>query len=228
MTEIIYTDRTKHEDDGCDYTAVILWQMNAGARARSRSAYVPPPRPVQVVKPRVATKATAKAKKATPETSATRFRKTHTAVVIRSDGQHTVKIRETATVWTAGSKENYDKKTGHRVGTRGRCRMLLETITPIESAKTPADEPKDGDLSAQKLVALMKGKTLSYQAILAAIAKHHPGVKMSLQQLQRRVFGMMKSNYVGITRHDDMPVPHFTLTSVDPRFYVHSEKNTRA
>jgi hypothetical protein len=52
MTAIIYVDRTKHADDGCDWTNVILWHMNAGARARSRSVFIPAPRPIQVVKPR--------------------------------------------------------------------------------------------------------------------------------------------------------------------------------
>jgi hypothetical protein len=47
--------------------------------------------------------------------------------------EKTVKLRETATVWTSGSKENYDKKTGYRVGITSRCRLLLDTIKPIEN-----------------------------------------------------------------------------------------------
>lgn len=74
----------------------------------------------------------------------------------------------------------------------------------------------------------MKGKTLSYQGIMAAIKKYHPDIKITLEQLQKRVFALCMSNFVGIERHDDMPVTHFTLKSVDPRFYVHSEKNMRA
>lgn len=31
-----------------------------------------------------------------------------------------------------------------------------------------------------------------------------------------------------IARHDDMPVVHFTLNSVDPRYYIESAKNKRA
>jgi hypothetical protein len=41
MTAIIYVDRTKYADDGCDWTHVIVWHMKAGARARSRSVFVP-------------------------------------------------------------------------------------------------------------------------------------------------------------------------------------------
>lgn len=223
---IIFADRSKQVDDGCDYTNVILWQMNAGARARSRSVYVPPPRPVQVVGPRVTEQK--KPKKIVEKMSSGPVRKTHTGVVIKSTGQQTVRLRETATTWTAGSKENYDKFTGHRIGTRGRCRLLLETIKPITTSEPKTSEESGGILSAQKLVALMKGKTLSYQAIMAAITKYHPDVKISLPQLQKRVFGMMQSNLVGITRHDDMPVTHFTLTSVDPRFYTYSEISTKA
>ena len=200
--------------------------MNAGARARSRSAYVPPPRPVQVVAPRITEQK--KPKKSVEKTPSGPVRKTHTGVVIKSTGQQTVSLRETATVWTSGSKENYDKQTGHRVGTRGRCRLLLETIKPIEN--TTADKPASGtqSLTAQQLVAVMKGKTLTYQAILASVRKHYPDAKITMDQLQRRVFAMVMSSYVGMTRHDDMPVTHFTLTSVDPRFYTHSEKNANS
>ncbi|QOV71414.1 hypothetical protein [Citrobacter sp. BDA59-3] len=45
MTAIIYIDRTKYADDGCDWTHVIVWHMKAGARARSRSVLVPAPPP---------------------------------------------------------------------------------------------------------------------------------------------------------------------------------------
>lgn len=77
-------------------------------------------------------------------------------------------------------------------------------------------------------MAIMKGKTLSYQGIMSAIKKYYPDIKITLDQLQKRVFALCMSNFVGIERHDDMPVTHFTLKSVDPRFYVHSEKNMRA
>jgi hypothetical protein len=40
MTAIIYVDRTKYADDGCDWTHVIVWHMKAGARARNRSVFV--------------------------------------------------------------------------------------------------------------------------------------------------------------------------------------------
>jgi hypothetical protein len=70
-----------------------------------------------------------------------------------------VRLHETATVWSANGNENYDKKTGLRIGAPGRCRLLLETIKPIE--KNPdktTDEGFGGELSAQALVAIMKEK----------------------------------------------------------------------
>ena len=109
--------------------------------------------------------------------------------------------------------------SGQRVGSIGRHRLLLESIKPLNST---IDE-----VSAHQLVALMKGKTLSYQNILSAIKKHHPDAEITLRDLQKRISTMLASNHVGIIRHDDMPVPHFTLTSVDPRYYANSEK-TRA
>ena len=224
MTDLIYP-KVPATDDACDWTNVIIWRMNAGARARSRSVFVPCPRPVPVpgLTPREAV-----GKKITRKVSAAHsFAKTHTATVIYSGGEKTVRVRETATVWTSGSKENYDKLTGHRVGTRGRCRLLLETLKPIDkSADIVLLDPRE--LSAQSMVAIMKGKTLSYQGILSAIKKYHPDINITLNHVHKRVQGMLGSNYVGIERHDDMPVTHFTLTSVDPRFYTHSEKNTRA
>lgn len=158
MTDLIYP-KTSHIDDGCDWTKVIIWRMNAGARARSRACYVPAPRPIQVNPP----KATLKRKKS--------------------------------------------------AATAGRVSKTEKTA---------------GELSAQKLVAIMKGKTLSYQGIMSAIKKYHPDIKINLEQLQKRVFALCMSNLVGIVRHDDMPVTHFTLKSVDPRFYIHSEKNMGA
>ena len=73
----------------------------------------------------------------------------------------------------------------------------------------------------------MKGKTLSYQTILAQLQKHYPECQVTIKEIQDRVFSMFNSNYVGITRHDDTPVVHFTLNSVDPRYYVESAKNKR-
>ena len=54
-------------------------------------------------------------------------------------------------------------------------------------------------------MAIMKGKTLSYQGIMSAIKKYYPDIKISLDQLQKRVFALCMSNFVGIERHDDMP-----------------------
>ncbi|MCY3125381.1 hypothetical protein ECE26_12135, partial [Acinetobacter baumannii] len=107
----------------------------------------------------------------------------------------------------------------------GRHRLVLESIRPLRAS----DEQQDaGSVTAQQLVAVMKGKTLSYQGILALIQKHYPDCQVTIKELHDRVFGMFMSNYVGITRHDDMPVVHFTLNSVDPRYYIESAKNKRA
>ena len=232
MTDIIYVDRTKHADDGCDWTNVILWQMNSGARACSRSVFIPAPRPIQVVKPRGAALAKNKKTVSAPAAKNGRTIKTHTGTVIRARGELVVRLHETATVWSANGNENYDKKTGLRIGAPGRCRLLLETIKPIEKKTDRTTDAEvgypEGELSAQALVALMKGKTLSYQAILNSIKKHHPGNTMTMVQLQNRIKSMSGSKYVGLTRHDDMPVTHFTLNSVDPRFYALSSKNLRA
>lgn len=226
MTDLIYP-KLAIVDDACDWTNVILWRMNAGARARSRSIYVSCPRPVPV--PGLTARVTPTAKKAKPVAlTPRRFGKTHTGTVISSGGEKTVKLRETATAWTSGSKENYDKKTGYRIGIISRCRLLLDSIKPIETSSKPDVQPKHNELPAAQLVAIMKGKTLSYQGIMSAIKKFHPDIKITLEQLQKRVFALCMSNLVGIERHDDMPVTHFTLKSVDPRFYVHSEKNMRA
>lgn len=226
MTDLIYP-KVATDDDACDWTNVIIWRMNAGARARSRSVYVPCPRPVPV--PGLTARVAKKIKKTKPvETNPRCFSKTHTGTVIYSGGEKTVKLRETATVWTSGSKENYDKKTGYRVGITSRCRLLLDTIKPIENPAESQLPQKSSELPAEHLVAIMKGKTLSYQGIMSAIKKYYPDIKISLDQLQKRVFALCMSNFVGIERHDDMPVTHFTLKSVDPRFYVHSEKNMRA
>ena len=225
MTDLLYA-KTTGADDGCDWSPVIIWRMNAGARARNRACYVPAPRPIQVNP----VYRVAKPKKAPVQAVNTsgRWLKTHIATMITAKGEKTVRIRETATVWSAGSKENFDKLTGQRVGAPGRCRLLLDSITPIARKAKSAPEKDAGELSAQKLVALMKGKTLSYQGILTAIKKYHPDINITIDQLHKRIWGMVQSKYVGIERHDDMPVTHFTLKSVDPRFYAHSEKNVRA
>lgn len=142
-------------DDGCDYTSLIVWRMNAGARARSGAGFVMPPVPQQVVPPLC--------------------KKT----VTRSSKPKPTKRRSTDT--------------------------------------TPADV----------LVSVMFGKTLTYRGILAALAKLHPECSLTLRQLQMRVFSMIESRYVGITRHDDMPVTHYTLYSIDPRFYTLSAAQKR-
>ncbi|GKX48004.1 hypothetical protein [Pectobacterium carotovorum] len=52
-TDVIYA-RPFMTDDGCDHTTRIIWTMNANARARTRSPYVPAPAPRQVVSPKFA------------------------------------------------------------------------------------------------------------------------------------------------------------------------------
>ncbi|MBJ3816673.1 hypothetical protein F9C28_17580 [Shimwellia pseudoproteus] len=224
MTDLYFAKSVK-PDDGCDWTSVIIWRMNAIARARSRACFVPPPQPVRVCdvtppQPR----AVARKQQAVPLTAAGQLQKTHTGTVIYAGGEKRVQIRETATVWTAGPTENYDKLTGHRVGTRGHCRLLLESIRPIENSTR---ERHGGELSAQQLVALIQGKTLSYQGIMAAVKKQHPDVIITLEQIRKRLWGMQQSAFIDIERHDDMPVTYFTLNSVDPRFYPWSARNAR-
>ena len=209
-------------DDGCDWTAVIIWRMNAGARARSRSCFVPSPRPMLVTK--ITPAPERKPRRMAMIKPSERMQKTHTATVIYSGGEKTVRIRETATVWSAGSKENYDKVTGFRIGSAGHRRILLDTIKPIEQKP---DAKPSGELTSQKLIALMKGRTLSYQGILMAVNKYHPDINITLDQIHKKVFGLLQSRFIGIERNDDLPVTHFTLNSVDPQFYAWSKKNVR-
>lgn len=216
MTTNLNYPKPVNPDDGCNWLPVILWRMNAGARARSRSVFVAAPRPVPV--PGVTPQKPVKHEAAAPAVSGRR-RKTHSGTVIYSKGEKTVRLSEGATVWSAGPTEHFDKKTVQRAGSIGRHRLVLESIKPLNNTIE--------EVSAQQLVALMKGKKLSYQNILSAIKKHHPGAEITLRDLQKRIATMLASNHVGIIRHDDMPAPYFTLTSVDPRYYANSEK-TRA
>ncbi|BEO27459.1 TPA: hypothetical protein ACGD7V_003713 [Serratia marcescens] len=59
-TELIFAKKPGAEviDDGCDHTALIIWRMNANARARTGSTFVLPPVPEQVVPPKYAKTAT--------------------------------------------------------------------------------------------------------------------------------------------------------------------------
>lgn len=220
MTNLHFAKSVK-PDDGCDWTAVILWRMSAIARARSSACFVPAPRPVRVceITPPPNTTAGALARKPPQH-----CRKTHTATVIYPGGERRVQIRETATVWTASATENYDKITGYRAGNRGYCRLVLESIRPLEPHTAPRP---GGELSAQALVALMQGNTLSYQGILSAVKKHHPDITISLSQIRKRVWGMLQSDFIDMECHDDLPVTRFTLLSVDPRFYTWSARNMR-
>lgn len=143
-------------DDACDWTPVIIWRMNAGARARSCSAFEPCPRPAPV-------------------------------------------LGLTPKVKPAKAVKNKTRK-------------------PVEKVKT-------AKLSAPQLVAIMKGRKLSYHGILTAIEKHHPDINITAHQLRKRVACMLSSNLVGIIQHDDTPIPYFTLQSVDPKFYSLSTQN---
>jgi|GEM_PF-439786 hypothetical protein len=225
MTDLIYA-KTASTDDCCDWTDVIIWRMNAGARARSCSVYVPCPRPVPVpgLTPRIIVKQNVEQTVA----SSACLGKTHYGIVITSKGEKTVQLRETATVWTAGRSENYDKLTGKRIGNNGRCRLLLGSIKPMVLTNLAENKGVTEELSAQKLVALMKGKTLSSHGVLAAIKKYHPDIKINLDQLNKRIKSLVQSKFVGIECHDDTPITHYSLISVDPRFYVLSESNMRA
>jgi hypothetical protein len=49
--DVTYPNRANLNDDGRDYTSLIIWRMNAGARARSRACFLPPPVPPVVAKP---------------------------------------------------------------------------------------------------------------------------------------------------------------------------------
>ncbi|WP_312315342.1 hypothetical protein [Atlantibacter sp.] len=58
--------------------------------------------------------------------------KTHTGIVITSEGEKTVRLNETATTWSAGKNEYYYKDTGKRGGAAGvRRRLVLTSIKPI-------------------------------------------------------------------------------------------------
>ncbi|EPH0462874.1 hypothetical protein MMB85_001665 [Klebsiella quasipneumoniae] len=222
MTTNLNYPKPVKPDDGCNWLPVILWRMNAGARARSRSVFVAAPRPAPV--PGITPQKPIKREIIAPTVSGRR-RKTHIGTVIYSRGEKSVRLSEGATVWSAGSNVHFDKKTGQRVGSIGRHRLVLESIRPLQASDAQQDA---GSVTAQQLVSVMKGKTLSYQGILALIQKHYPDCQVTIKELHDRVFGMFTSNYVGITRHDDMPVVHFTLNSVDPRYYIESAKNKRA
>lgn len=226
MTELIYVDRTKFADDGCDWTPAILWQMNAGARARSRAVYVPAPRLVQVAEPSAPMIRRAPVPVIPSDNNQENVTKTHVGIVIHTRGERIVRLHETATAWSVSGQENYDKRNGTRIGASGASCLMLETIKPVEN-KT-VEEPKgDAELPAQALVAIMQDKTLSYQAILTTIKQRHPEARISMSQLQNRIKGMMQSKLVAMIRHDDLPVTHFTLGHVDPRFYALSSKNLK-
>lgn len=60
--------------------------------------------------------------------------KTHTAIVVRRDGRHRVKVHQTATTWVVSGQEFYYRDTGTRVGAPGRGRIELDSIREISPA----------------------------------------------------------------------------------------------
>lgn len=91
MTTNLNYPKPVNPDDGCNWIPVILWRMNAGARARSRSVFVAAPRPEPV--PGITPKKPVKRETAAPAVSGRR-RKTHTGTVIYYKGEKTVRLSE--------------------------------------------------------------------------------------------------------------------------------------
>lgn len=146
MTTNLNYPKPVKPDDGCNWLPVILWRMNAGARARSRSVFVAAPRPAPV--PGITPQKPIKREIIAPTVSGCR-RKTHIGTVIYSRGEKNVRLSEGATVWSAGSNEHFDKKTGQRVGSIGRHRLVLESIRPLQASDAKQDA---GSVTAQQLV----------------------------------------------------------------------------
>lgn len=84
MTTNLNYPKPVNPDDGCNWIPVILWRMNAGARARSRSVFVAAPRPEPV--PGITPKKPVKRETATAAVSGRR-RKTHVGTVIYYKGE---------------------------------------------------------------------------------------------------------------------------------------------
>lgn len=86
MTTNLNYPKPVKPDDGCNWLPVILWRMNAGARARSRSVFVAAPRPAPV--PGITPQKPIKREIIAPTVSGRR-RKTHIGTVIYSRGEKT-------------------------------------------------------------------------------------------------------------------------------------------
>lgn len=65
-------------------------------------------------------------------------KKTHTAIVVRRDGRHRVKVHQAATTWVVSGQEFYYRDTGARVGAPGRGRLELDSIREIAPAPAKA------------------------------------------------------------------------------------------
>jgi hypothetical protein len=129
-----------------------------------------------------------------------------------------VRLSEGATVWSAGPNEHFDKKTGQRVGSIGRHRLLLESIKPLNST---IDE-----VSAQQLVALMKGKntvvsehSFSHQNIIPMLRSPY----VICKNVSRRCSHRITSELFGMT----ICQCAFHTDQRGSRYYANSEK-TRA
>lgn len=60
--------------------------------------------------------------------------KTHTGIVITTNGEKKVQLRETSTTWCVGQRETYDKFTGRRIGApMTKRRLILTSIKPIST-----------------------------------------------------------------------------------------------
>lgn len=136
MTTNLNYPKPVKPDDGCNWLPVILWRMNAGARARSRSVFVAAPRPAPV--PGITPQKPIKREIIAPTVSGRR-RKTHIGTVIYSRGEKNVRLSEGATVWSAGSNEHFDKKTGQRrtAGCRKRHRAAAGSRDERQNAFLP-------------------------------------------------------------------------------------------
>ena len=59
------------------------------------------------------------------------IKKTHSVVVVRSNGRKLVRVHSTLTTWVVSGTEFYFKDTGARVGAPGRARIELDTLREL-------------------------------------------------------------------------------------------------
>lgn len=63
------------------------------------------------------------------------IKKTHSVIVVRSNGRQRVRVHATANSWVVSGTECYYKDTGVRVGAPGRARIELDTLTELPPAE---------------------------------------------------------------------------------------------